>query len=51
MEKVFEDSLPKIISALNAAESVNFENESYVLLTSSDKKKCKEIAEMLLGKN
>ena len=43
--KVFEGSLPKIISALNAAESVNFENESYLLLTCSDKKKCKEMAE------
>ena len=48
---VFEGSLPKIISALNAAESINFENESYVLLTSSDSKKCKEIAQMLLDKN
>ncbi len=41
----------KIISALNAAESVNFENESYVFLTSFDPKKCKEMAQMLLGKN
>lgn len=49
--RVFEDSLPKIISALNAAESVNFENESYVLLTCSDEKKCKEIAHILLNKN
>jgi single-stranded-DNA-specific exonuclease len=49
--EVFEGSLPKIISALNAAESVNFENESYMLLTSSDNKKCKEIAETLLNKN
>jgi single-stranded-DNA-specific exonuclease len=48
---VFEGSLPKIISALNAAESLNFENESYMLLTSSDKNRCTEIAEMLLGKN
>ena len=48
---VFSDSLPKIISALNSAESVNFENESYILLTSSDKRKCKEMAEVLLGKN
>ncbi len=48
---VFEDSLPKIISALNSAESVNFENESYLLLTSSDKRKCKEMAEVLIGKN
>jgi len=49
--EVFEGSLPKIISALNAAESVNFVNESYVLLTSSDSKKCKEMAEKLLDKN
>ena len=49
--RVFEDSLPKIISALNAAESVNFINESYILLTSSDPKKCKEIAQTLLDKN
>jgi len=48
---VFEGSLPKIISALNAAESVNFENESYQLLTCPEIKKCKEIAQMLLDKN
>lgn len=49
--KVFEESLPKIIAALNAAESVNFENESYSLLTSSDNKKCREMAQVLLDKN
>jgi single-stranded-DNA-specific exonuclease len=49
--EVFEGSLPRIISALNAAESVNFVNESYLLLTSSDKQKCREIAETLLSKN
>ena len=49
--KVFEQSLPKIISALNSAESLNFENESYLLLTSSDKKQCMEIAQTLLDKN
>lgn len=49
--KVFEESLPKIISALNSAESLNFENESYQLLTSSDKKQCKELAQVLLDKN
>lgn len=48
---VFEGSLPKIISGLNAAESVNFENESYLLLTSSSKEKCEEIAQTLLDKN
>ncbi len=49
--EVFEGSLPKIISALNAAESVNFENESYALLISPDKQKCKDMAEMFLNKN
>lgn len=49
--QVFEGSLPKIISALNAAESVNFENESYTLLTSSSKAECRKIAEALLNKN
>lgn len=49
--KVFEGSLPKIISAINAAESVNFQNESYELLTSSSNSRCHELAEMLLGKN
>ena len=49
--KVFGESLPKIISALNAAESVDFENESYELLTCSNLKRCKEIAQMLLDKN
>jgi single-stranded-DNA-specific exonuclease len=48
---VFEGSLGKIISALNAAESVNFENESYSLLVSSDKQKCKEMAQKLIDKN
>jgi len=43
--------LPKIISALNAAESINFQNESYLLLTSSDKKICEEISQRLLDKN
>lgn len=49
--KVFEGSLPKIISALNAAESINFKNQSYELLTSSSMPKCKELAEMLLDRN
>ena len=49
--KVFSESLSKIISALNSAESLNFENESYVLLTSSDEKQCTQIAQMLLDKN
>lgn len=49
--QVFEGSLPKIISALNAAESVNFENETYELLTSSDEARCRQLVEMLLNKN
>ncbi len=49
--EVFENSLPKIISALNAAESVNFKNESYALLACPDVKKCKEMAQILLDKN
>jgi len=49
--EVFEGSLPKIISALNAAESVNFENESYMLLTSSSLSQCEEMAQKLLDKN
>jgi len=48
---VFSDSLPKIISALNSAESKDFINESYILLTCSDKRKCKDLAEELLGRN
>lgn len=49
--EVFEGAMGKIISALNAAESVNFENESYKLLTSSSISKCKELAQKLLDKN
>ncbi|OGZ63342.1 MAG: hypothetical protein A3C58_02535 [Candidatus Staskawiczbacteria bacterium RIFCSPHIGHO2_02_FULL_34_10] len=40
----------KIISALNSAESINFQNESYVLLTNPSLQKCEELAENLLGK-
>ncbi len=40
----------KMISALNASESVNFENESYKLLTSSSYEQCRDITERLLGK-
>lgn len=43
-----EDSLPKVISSLNSAESLKFENESYMLLTSSDKKQCKDLAQKLI---
>ena len=48
---IFEGSLGKIISALNAAESVNFENESYMLLTSSDLKASEATAQKLIDKN
>jgi len=47
----FDGSLLKIISALNAAESVNFQNESYKLLTSSSVSECKEIVQKLINKN
>jgi len=47
----FDGSLLKIISAFNAAESVDFQNESYKLLTSSDLSVCKEIAQRLINKN
>jgi single-stranded-DNA-specific exonuclease len=49
--QVFESSAQKIISALNAAESVNFENESYALLVCSNSSRCRDLAQMLLGKN
>lgn len=49
--RVFEDSLPKIISALNSAESLDFKNESYRLLTSSNINECKQIVEELSARN
>ncbi len=53
--EVFEGSLQKIISALNAAESVNFINESYILLCCSEScptgRKCKDMVQKLLDKN
>jgi len=49
--EVFEGALPKIISGLNAAESVNFINESYLLLVCPDNQKCTEMAQKLLDKN
>jgi len=48
---IFDGALQKIISALNAAESIDFENESYKLLTSSSKEECREIVQTLLGRN
>ncbi len=48
----WEDWPQKIISSLNAAEeSVNFENDSYQLLTCSDKKKCDKMAQALIERN
>jgi single-stranded-DNA-specific exonuclease len=47
----FDAPILKIISSLNAAESVNFENESYKLLTSSDLAECKELVQKLINKN
>ena len=49
--KVFEEYLSQIIAALNSAESVDFNNDSYTLLTSSDQQKCRELAQKLLDKN
>jgi single-stranded-DNA-specific exonuclease len=49
--KVLESSLQKIISALNMGESINFKNESYLLLTCPSISKCKEMAQVLLDKN
>lgn len=40
----------KIISALNAAESKDFKNQSYVLLTESSSERCRQMAEGLLAK-
>ncbi len=48
---VFDSHLQKIISALNASESVTFNNESYLLLTSSLKSECMDLAQKLLDKN
>ena len=40
----------KLISAINSAESIDFKNESYELLTSSSKEKCMELAESLISR-
>ncbi len=40
----------KVISSLNAAESINFMNESFLLLTESSPEKCRDMAEGLIGK-
>ncbi len=47
---VFQGAIQKIISALNAAESINYQNDSYLLLTSSSAEKCREIAEDLINR-
>jgi single-stranded-DNA-specific exonuclease len=50
-EIVFDNPVQKIISSLNSAESLNFENESYELLTCSDIERCKKLVQGLLDKN
>ncbi|MDO8486599.1 MAG: DHH family phosphoesterase [Candidatus Staskawiczbacteria bacterium] len=47
---VFEGAIRKIISALNAAESINYKNDSYLLLTSSSAEQCREIVQNLINK-
>ncbi|MBI3337195.1 MAG: DHH family phosphoesterase [Candidatus Staskawiczbacteria bacterium] len=47
---VFQGALQKIISALNAAESINYKNDSYLLLTSPSIDKCREIVQDLIDK-
>jgi len=48
---IWEGSLLKVISAFNAAESIDFKNESYQLLVNPSLEECKEIAQSLLAKN
>ncbi len=48
--EVLSGGFYKVISALNVAESINFKNESYVLLTSSSREKCMELAQNLVSK-
>lgn len=45
-----ESNYGKLISALNAAESINFQNSSYNLLVSSSDKECLAIAGELISK-
>lgn len=40
----------KVISSLNTAESQNFKNESYELLTNASEKRCRELAEDLIAR-
>lgn len=47
---IFEGAIQKVISALNAAESVNYQNDSYFLLTCFSKEKCEEMVQDLINK-
>lgn len=47
--EVFSGALLKFISALNAADSLGFENESYSLLTCHNDKECNNLAQGLLN--
>lgn len=47
---VFQGTMQKIISALNAAESINYQNDSYLLLTSFSDEKCREMVKDLINK-
>ncbi|MEK7658865.1 MAG: DHH family phosphoesterase [Patescibacteria group bacterium] len=47
---IFDNGLQKVISALNAAETINYKNDSYFLLTSFSEEKCKSLAQDLLNK-
>ncbi len=48
--EVLSGGFYKVISALNAGESRDFKNESYVLLTSSSYEECMELVQMLIAK-
>jgi len=48
--KAAENNYLSVIAALGVAESVDFKNESYELLTTSSQDRCKNIAEGLLAK-
>lgn len=49
-EYLFEESVQKIISSLNAAETKNYQSEAYFLLTCSEFKECKKLASDLFSK-
>ena len=48
--EVLANGFYKVISALNAAESIDFNNEAYALLTSSSSDKAMELAQGLIAK-